>query len=272
MNKIFTNNVFLTACSILILIGLMSNSSGRGNVFGQAVTGAPGDSNMTCASSGCHSSGTFSPSADLTVLDLNGNPVSSFIPGETYDITLATQTSGSPSAFGFQMVALDADNSSASNWSDIGNNMQIVTLGDRDYIEHNSPSSSNEFNTKWTAPSAGSGDVTFYFSANAVNGNGNPGGDGATSSTFVLSEIVTSSNDLTEASISIFPQPALDFVTISGEELNYEYTLFDIKGQKIKASNFTKTTSLDISQLTQGLYFVQLYNGDKTITKKLFKN
>ena len=272
MKKIFTNNLFLTACSVAFLIVMMSNSSGRGNVFGQAVSGAPGDSNLTCASSGCHSSGAFSPSAGLTVLDADGNSVSTFIPGETYDITLAVEASGDPAAFGFQMVALSADNSPATDWSDIGGNTQVVQIGDRNYIEHDSPSSSNEFNAKWTAPEAGNGDVTFYFSANAVNGNGNPGGDGGTNSTFVLSELVTSSNDLSEASISVFPQPALDFVTISGEEIDYEYTLYDIKGQKIEASNFTNTTTLDMSELTQGLYFVQLSSGGKTITKKLLKN
>lgn len=272
MKKIFTSNLFLTVFSIFTLIGLMSNSSGRGNIFGQAVTGAPGDSNITCASSGCHSSGAFSPSANLTVTDLDGNSVSSFVPGETYDITLAVEATGNPSAFGFQMVALSSDNSPATDWSDIGGNAQVVQIGDRNYIEHDSPSSSNEFNTKWTAPAEGSGDVTFYFSANAVNGNGNPGGDGATNSTFVLSETTTSSKDLSEASISIFPQPALDYVTISGENIDYEYILYDVKGQKLQASNFSSSATLDISNLPQGLYFVRLSNGDKSLTKKVLKN
>ncbi len=272
MKRIYTNKLILAVFAMFALIVLMSNSSGRGNVFGQAVTGAPGDSNLTCASVGCHASGAFSPNAELTVLDTDGNSVSTFIPGETYDITLAVQASGNPSAYGFQMVALSADNSATTDWSDIGGNTQVVQIGDRNYIEHDSPSTSNEFTTKWTAPVAGSGDVTFYFSANAVNGNGNPGGDGGTNSTFVLSEIVTSSNNLTAESISIFPQPASDFINISGSQLDYEYTLFDIKGQKIETSNFSGETTLDLSNLGSGLYFMTIRNNDKLLTKKIIKN
>lgn len=272
MNKNFTNKLFLASLSIFTLIVLMSNSSGRGNVFGQAVTGAPGDSNKTCASVGCHASGSFSPNAELNVVDADGNAVSSFIPGETYDVTLSVETSGNPNAFGFQMVALTADNSPATDWSDIGSNIQIVQLGDRDYIEHTSPSSANQFNTKWTAPNTGSGDVTFYFSANAVNGNGSPAGDGAVSSTFVLEESTTASIELLKETISIYPTPANEFITIAGEDLNYNYSLYSLNGQKILTSEFKSEITLDISKLEKGLYFIQLQNEDNFITKKIIIN
>jgi len=271
MKKFYTNKLLFAAFSVFALIVLMSNSSGRGNVFGQAVTGAPGDSNLTCASSGCHASGAFTPLAQLEVLDGDGNPVQSFVPGETYDVTLSVQTTGSPSAFGFQMVALSADNTPATEWSEIGGNTQIVQIGNRNYIEHDSPSSSNEFNTKWTAPEAGSGDVTFYFSANAVNGNGSPSGDGATNSSFVLPEVISSSNDLAEKSISLFPNPASDFITISGENLEYGYSIYNLQGQKIRTSSFTNKTTIDISNLDSGLYFITMQNDNGLVTKRIVK-
>lgn len=271
MIKIYSNKFTFSVISCVFLVVLMANSSGRGNVSGQAVTGAPGDSNNTCATSGCHSSGAFSPEANLIVNDANGNTVTSFFPGETYDVNLTIQTSGNPSAFGFQMVALLGDNSPATNWSDIGNNMQIVTLGGRDYIEHDAPSSSNEFTAKWTAPEAGSGEVTFYYAANAVNGNGSPSGDGATNSSFVLNESTTSSNDLDLEYISVFPNPARTFITISGQKSEYEYSLFNLKGQQIMTSKFSGETTLDISQLEIGLYFIMIENEGDIITKKVIK-
>ena len=272
MKKIYSNKLFLTAFAVVSLIALMSNSSGRANVFGQAVTGAPGDSNLTCASSGCHSSGAFSPSAELTVMDADGNEVTSFAPGETYDVTLSVQATGSPSAYGFQMVALTSDNSPATNWSENGSNTQIVPVGGRDYIEHDSPSSSNEFTTKWTAPEAGAGDVTFYFSANAVNGNGNPGGDGGTNSTFVLSELTTSSHHLDEASIAVFPNPAQNFINITGENLDYEYTIQNLQGQRLISSNFSQSETIDLSGLSPGLYLINVMTDGKKTTKKIVKN
>ncbi len=271
MKKIFTNKLFFAALSVLILISLMSNSSGRANIFGQGVTGAPGDSNKTCASSGCHASGAFSPSASLSVSDMDGNSVTTFKPGETYDITLSVNASGNPSAYGFQMIALLDDDSPASDWSDIGNNVQIVSIGSKNYIEQNSPSSSNEFSSKWTAPEAGSGPVTFYFAANAVNGNGSPSGDGGTSSQFKLFETTTSSNDLNEETITLFPNPTSDFLNISGENLDYEGTISNLQGQIVSTFNFSKTTTIDIGNLESGLYFVTLQNEDKFLTKRIVK-
>lgn len=250
----------------------MSNSSGRANLFGQGVTGAPGDTSRTCASSGCHSSGAFSPNASLMVTDNDGNAVSSFVPGQTYDVSLVVEATGTPSAYGFQMIALDNDDSPVNNWGELGSNVQKVSVGPKDYIEHSSPSSSNEFRTKWTAPSEGTGDVTFYFAANAVNGNGGTSGDGGTNSNFVLPEITTSTNNLDEESISVYPSPASDFVTISGDNIDYNYTIFDIRGQKIGTSNFTGEIGLDISHLEKGLYFIHIQNEAKFITKKLYKN
>ena len=250
----------------------MSNSSGRANVFGQGVTGAPGDTNKTCGSSGCHASGAFSPNASLLVADNEGNSVSSFVPGQTYDVLLTVEATGNPSAYGFQMIALDEDNSPINNWSETGDNVQVIQLGPKDYIEHNSPSSSNEFMTKWTAPEEGTGDVTFYFAANAVNGNGGTSGDGGTNANFVLSELTTSTDNLDEESISVYPSPASDFVTISGDKMDYNYSIFNISGQKIEASNFTEEIALDISDLEQGLYFILIQNDTKLITKKLYKN
>jgi len=272
MKKIYTNKLLTAALSLFVLIVLMSNSSGRANVFGQGVTGAPGDTNRTCASSGCHSSGAFSPSASLSVVDDEGNSVTTFTPGETYDISLTVEASGNPSAYGFQMIALkDSDESSASDWRDIGDNTQTVQIGTRTYLEHDSPSSSNVFNTKWTAPEAGSGPVTFYFAANAVNGNGSTSGDGGTNSKFKLFELTTSSTDLEELNVSVFPNPTSDFLTISGENLDYNYTILDLQGQKVRSSAFSRNVSIDMANLESGLYFVTILNEGNFITKKIIK-
>ena len=252
-------------------IVLMSNSSGRANLFGQGLTGAPGDTNRTCASSGCHSSGAFSPSVNLDVFDPDRNDVTSFIPGVTYDITLRVDAVDNPSAYGFQMVALLEDETSATNWSEVGDNIQVVQLGERNYLEHDGPSTSNEFKTKWTAPEQGAGDVTFYFSANAVNGNGNQTGDGGVNSQFKLFELTTSAEDLDELEINIFPNPTSDFITISDLNSEIRYTILDIKGQKVSASAAFGETTLDLRDFHSGLYFLNIEKDNQLITKRIFK-
>lgn len=272
MKKIYFNRLFLATFTLFTIIALMSSSSGRANVWGQAVTGAPGDTNKTCASSGCHASNAFSPNASLSIQDENGNMVSQYLPGSTYDVTLAIETSGMPSAYGFQMVALTADDSPATEWIDLGSNVQSVQLGERNYIEHNSPSSSNEFKTKWVAPIEAVGDITFYFAANAVNGNGSPTGDGGTSSTFVMSEFSTSSIDIPEVSITLFPNPANDVVTIKGYENEFCYSIFNINGKLVQKAKQVGISTLNISDLRPGLYFITLQNDNQNVTKKLIKN
>ena len=271
MNKIYTNKLILAAFSVFTLVVLMSNSSGRGSLFGQALTGAPGDSNRTCATSGCHSSGAFSPSVNLDVFDPEGNEVTTFVPGETYDITLRVDAMDDPAAYGFQMVALLEDESPATEWSEIGDNMQVVQLGERDYLEHNSPSESNEFTTKWTAPEVGSGNVTFYYSANAVNLNGNEQGDGGTTSQFRLFELTTSAEELNEIEVAVFPNPTADFITISNFNDEIIYTLLDIQGQKLVSSKASKEVSLDLRNFDSGLYFLTIQKEENMITKRIFK-
>lgn len=272
MKKIYSNQLFLASICIVVLIGLMSNSSGRANVFGQAVTGAPGDSNRTCGSSGCHDSNNFSPNGILTVFDADGNEVNAFSPGETYDIVLTVESTGSPSVYGFQMVALNEDDSPATNWENIGSNTQIVQLGDRNYIEHESPSTSNEFATQWVAPETGLGDVTFYYSVNAANNNGGRTGDTGTNSSFVLSESTTSSIDLEKESISIYPNPASEFISISGNSLEYEYSIYNIQGRLVSQSILKENSNVDISNFESGLYFINIQNESKVTTKKFIKN
>lgn len=257
------------AFSLLTLIALMSNSSGRGNIFGEAVTGAPGDSNKTCGTSGCHSSGAFSPTPILSVFDQDGNEITNYKPGETYDVVLKVEAVDNPVEFGFQMVSLTDDNAPVNQWESIGSNVQLVKLGDRDYIEHNSPSSENEFSARWTAPSTGTGDVKFYFAVNAVNGNGSPSGDGAANSSFTLNETLSSSSDINNITFKIFPNPATDFITIDGVEDAYTYTMVDINGKTIIRGFGNDKTTVNTANLNPGLYFIILENNDIVKTQKL---
>ncbi|NNF20533.1 MAG: hypothetical protein HKN67_01220, partial [Saprospiraceae bacterium] len=83
------------------LIGLMSNSGGRGLVGGPATT-APGESGQFCGSTGCHSSGSFSPKLDIVINNSDGEIVNEYIPGEEYTVSVEINAVGNPSRYGFQ--------------------------------------------------------------------------------------------------------------------------------------------------------------------------
>ena len=173
-------NFVLFALILSVFISL-KYSSGPASLVGQGYTGAPGESGTLCFS--CHSAGAFgTPTTTLTITDSGGGAVTDYTAGETYQISLtAIAGSGSPSGYGFQLTVLDGANNDVSNFSNPSANAKISTAtfiaGGRIYAEHNGTSATNTFTFDWVAPSGGTGDLTFYYNVNVVNGNGGTSGD-----------------------------------------------------------------------------------------------
>ena len=142
-------------------------------------TGSPiGGSGSSC--SNCHGGGAFSPTAQIELRDSNGMLVSgSIISGETYTITLNINAgSGSPSAYGFQLVVLDSANQNIGTFSNQSSGTQISPSGGVNFWEHSTPSAIGTFTVDWTPPAAMTM-VTIYARGNAVNLNGGTSGDEA---------------------------------------------------------------------------------------------
>lgn len=185
----------------LFLIGLafcfLNYSSGAVSVLGQGNTGAPGDSGPACIV--CHQSNNFgTTTSEIVVTPVGGgSPITSYTAGATYDLVVTiNHTMGSPAAFGFQMTALDENMVDVADFSNLSSNAKI-SLGtetdnnNRRYAEHNMPSPTNTFTMQWTAPTTGTGAITFYHIGNSVNAAaGNNGDKGGSGETTVIQETV----------------------------------------------------------------------------------
>ena len=132
----------------------MSNSGGVAAVQEKGRTNAPGDAGF-CGQ--CHSSGAFAPTVSVA-LSLDGAPVTDYVAGTTYDVTVTVDgTTGTPSGYGFQVVALLDNESSVNTFFPITGGTETVELGagdqaGRQYFEHFGTSSGNVFEGEWTAP------------------------------------------------------------------------------------------------------------------------
>ena len=186
-------NVLLTTLGLLFLAFLFYEaSSGVAATQGADRTGAPG-SDAGCNS--CHGGGAFNTSVSVAVLD-GETPVTAYEPGMKYTFRVTVNAANNPAGYGFQAVGVVANgNANAGSFGAAPSGTQVTNLSGRQYFEHSQRNTANSWSIEWTAPAAGTGEVRFYAAGNAVNANGDSGGDSPASlpSPLSLSENVASS-------------------------------------------------------------------------------
>lgn len=250
------------------------NSSGAPS----GMTGAPGENN--CAS--CHSGGSQDGNAvnSFVLKDADGNTVTSYIPGETYDATFVLNTSATVK--GFQTVALTSANTQAGTMTAVSGSTNKIS-GSRQYITHNSASNTTTsgWKFKWTAPAANAGNVRFYAASNSSNGNGASTGDVIYLSNYLISYNQSASLEETAAPVkfSAFYDAEKNAVSmklnslISGEGF---FNLVDLSGKSVYNERLgtvfignNEETVLLPSGIRAGMYIVHLFVNNQSSTFKI---
>jgi len=253
----------------------MANRTGRGALTGEALTLAPAEGGRTCATAGCHGSASpFGTEVSVDLLDLSGNPVSSYEPGENYRVNLNIAAQGA-AGYGFMIVCLDQNNSGVSNWGAIPSQTRSITLLGRDYLEHTTRLSDSSFDFEWTAPESGTGPISFYAAGLAVNGNNSSSGDNADTTLISFPESIMSSvEDLKIEPVKIFPNPVRDQLTLVARG-NYTIEILSMIGTPVYYQTVltNSETSIDLSGLTQGSYLVRVTDTANQLieTKRIVK-
>jgi hypothetical protein len=233
---------------ILVLAISFTFLSNQGDIFGKAKiekyshekftsappsgrTGAPGEATCTACHSGTVMNGDME---NLFTLSKNGNVVTEYTPGETYDVSLAMASS--PSRKGFQATVLTSTADAAGSFITVfADGVGSQTGMGRSYASHNFNSSSNAvpvWNWQWVAPSAAAGDVIFYVATNKANDNGQNGGD----------QIFTSSHTISGETASIEQAEKMSgFQAGYNAETKSIYLTYD--------ANFEGTSSLNLVDL-----------------------
>jgi len=288
------SNVYISLFLLAVAYIFMGHSAGRADSQNWGNTGAPGDQMLsngtprTCIS--CHGGSSISVDLDINILNKDGSELvdNEYIPGQAYDMSVIINgTAGAtPEEYGFQMVALmDADEEEVNTWANPGSNVNIATASNtgRTYVEQNNSSINNTFTMEWTAPAAGSGDITFYSCGNGVNGNNSTSGDGAACTTLSLGEKITNSTFATLATIpfdvELQPNPTSDWLNVnidSPVQENFTLNILSLNGQVLQTQEWSLTTaqnltSLDVQDYATGMYFLQITNEKYNSTTKWIK-
>lgn len=268
--------------ALLLVLFVLSFSSGPG-AGNQQVTGAPGSSGNQGTCGNCHVEGSFAPSASIELLD-GMDEVTAYQPGKSYTLRITiTESSGSPNGYGFQTVTLDAGDSQAGSWGDIGSGKQISPISNRDYLEHDSSSDSGTFEAEWIAPDAGAGEVTFYTAGIAANGNGTTAGDGVASASLSIGEDpANSTSDLNgqEASLTVLPNPVHEMLNLQINSRitgDFNVRIIDVMGKVVQAAPVNvqhgeQVAQIPVNDLLSGLYVVQLCGEGHLAAVQMLKN
>jgi hypothetical protein len=277
--------IFSGLVTILLFV---NNATGPVTRQQKGYTGAPGDQPSTCIT--CHNSGTFAPTATLQILDATGTTaVTKYTLGAEYTLRLTiTATSGTPMAYGFQMIDIRKKDSAnvkgflpkTSQAMDIG--IDTIAASGRVYAEHNAKLASNIINVKWKAPATDLGTIVFYAAGNAVNSSGNTAGDNGTASVSVqiTSPISSGVNELADnINIQISPNPTPSVAALRLESrINkaVKVQIVDLTGRAVFSENWgisigANQRSIDLKDFAKGVYMIQIIDNQNVVSKKVIK-
>ena len=245
-------------------------------------SGSPRDG-QTCDVGGCHNSHPLQSAQPWIASNV---PVGGYSPDTVYTITAKAVKTGLTS-FGFE-ISPQTTSGSPLGTMIITNSTrtQISTIGSRQYMEQTQNSYQGTDSVVWTfqwkAPASGTGTVTFYGAFNCGNGNSSAAGSFVYPATLIIPENLTAgTNNLSTAStpFTTFPNPAHTQINISytlKEAQTVEINLYGMNGGKISTllntmeNTGTYTQGLLFpSEITSGIYFIQLITNGQSAVQKI---
>lgn len=281
--------LFASTCVAIVSSGFVLKTSG----MHPSTTGAPGEWTCADAQSGCHNDATVTNDNTGIVNTLTYSAAdSSYVPGQTYTLTLKAQKSGI-SKFGFGILALRVNNNgNAGTWviTDAARTHTVTgtgTLSTRKYVTHSSngtPALSpgmNQWSFNWTAPLTNQGNITFYYATNCTNNNGKETGDQIYLSNFTIHPFVGTSvyEWVSEAGMNAFYDAANNSIAIDYhllKEGEFNFSVYDLAGKQLletaAETRFSGKNSEHLnlpSSLSKGIYMVNLHVNDQILTQKL---
>jgi len=257
--------VFLTS-GLFSDIG-MTNSASAPNGF----TGAPGENNCTT----CHS-GTVNSGSGNVSIDFNSG-ATTYALSSTYNIKVDIND-GSAATYGFSLVALDQNGSNVGIMNITNSsNTKTSTQNGKTYVTHVNANSqiTSSWEFEWASPAAGIGDVTFYVAGNASNGGNNNSGDLIyTSSKTVNGPAVGIGDNSNGMEVDVYPSFFKKRINIKGLNNNVIVSVFNIGGQLVEyvVEEAQSVIQLDLEHLKKGVYILQINDGSKVYTNKVFKS
>ena len=276
--------LLVSVFSGLVYLTLSSNSTGPAHTGNGDQTGRLGAA-VTCAQN-CHKdwgTGPFSTTTckiELRRKDLGTGsaPVTGYIAGKTYIVTISGINSIELPKYGFQLTAT-IGNTAVGTFSNFPADVEQRIVSSIALVEHTAPLAGNfgSYATSfdWTAPATGGSAITFWGIINAVDGNSAYNNDRPSAGVSLVLQPATSVGGLTTANkFSIYPNPFTNTLTVKTENTIpglYTINAFDLHGKKITEREVNVLSGVDVLTLSTekwapGYYTIQVMKGDYSET------
>lgn len=255
--------------------------------------GSAGDpvTNLSCAQTDCHNGPAQAP-VGLNMWITQGLSLDTVL---TSDFQYAANTtynigfylSATTGRYGFQIVALDADNNQAGTMTVTDNqHTRIKTsppTGNRQYMGHLGANTFKNWVFQWTAPATSTGPVTFYYAYNTADDDDEPIGDVIyQGNTTISPKTGVGVNDIYGklSNLNIFPNPVTNEFGVSFNIIHNQQVqaqLYTLSGELVKdllneqTSTGTYNRNFAVGNLAQGIYMLKLNVGGSSIVKKIVK-
>lgn len=98
----------------------------------------------------------------------------------------------------------------------------------------------------------------------------NSGGFDLDAIALIDSSLVTGVDEVAKIDFTVFPNPAQNTLFFTGMDGDFSWSIFDIRGNRVVQS-FNTQTQIDISNLSTGVYFVQIQTESGVAVRKFIK-
>lgn len=280
---------YITITSFLLSLVFLSlnhaYNSGHGVNGRRKSTGPPAchagepPNNMTCQTSGCHSTYQLNSGTAQLNLDLGGAE-NGYTSGEDYTITVTLFKTGLMRG-GFQIIALQDNNDTISpGVFTIKDNIRTqridknnphahhnCAINSKVWIEHSDGGIDDVFNDSiswefdWQAPSNNVGSITFYVASVEANVDFDATGDYVYSKSTTISSSTGINEKGKENKVTVYPNPVSDFLQFDIPEtalsdMENSITIYNLEGKTVLKSTLTQL--LQIQHLSNGKYIVSI--------------
>ncbi len=263
----FENRAFLTAIeggsssewergtASGIILG--SSTVGSSQVYATNLNGVYGNNSTSYLYTGCY---------DLSFIN---NPVLSF------DMAFDIETN-------WDLLYMQYSTDSGSSWNILG------SASDPNWYNSNRfPNNSNCYNcvgAQWTGTGVGNTLSNYNLPLNFLNNpsevlfrfvfrtDGSVVDEGVVIDNFIVTGILNNDTNSISSAFSIYPNPSSGIFNIQwNKAASFNYNIYDVSGKIIasKAKNSGTQHQIDLTGISQGMYFIQINSNEETTTKKI---